>query len=102
MWTVEYRPRYDRSSLRYPSDLTDAEWSLISPLISPLESGSRNLRSMGGQRSEADPCNDMLRATINGTASRTCYPAAQEQSAGRPPRPPAVDAVLYRFRVGMP
>jgi hypothetical protein len=26
MWTTENRPRYDRDRLRYPSDLTDAEW----------------------------------------------------------------------------
>ena len=26
MWTTENRPRYDRDNLRYPSDLTDAEW----------------------------------------------------------------------------
>ncbi len=26
MWTVENRRRYDRSKLRYPSDLTDDEW----------------------------------------------------------------------------
>jgi len=25
MWTTENRGRYDRSMLRYPSDLTDAE-----------------------------------------------------------------------------
>jgi transposase len=28
MWTAENRARYDRSKLRYPSDLTDAEWEL--------------------------------------------------------------------------
>jgi transposase len=28
MWTVENRARYDRSKLRYPSDLTDEEWVL--------------------------------------------------------------------------
>jgi transposase len=28
MWTVENRARYDRSRLRYPSDLTDEEWTL--------------------------------------------------------------------------
>jgi hypothetical protein len=33
MWTDENRARYDRSKLRYPSDLTDQEWSLIEPLI---------------------------------------------------------------------
>ena len=26
MWTTENRGRYDRSRLRYPSDLTDDEW----------------------------------------------------------------------------
>jgi hypothetical protein len=26
MWTSKNRARYDRSRLRYPSDLTDAEW----------------------------------------------------------------------------
>ncbi len=39
MWTVENRDRYDRSKLRYPSDLTDAEWSLIAPLIPPAKRG---------------------------------------------------------------
>ena len=28
MWTNENRARYDRSRLRYPSDLTDAEWGM--------------------------------------------------------------------------
>jgi hypothetical protein len=26
MWTKKNRARYDRSKLRYPSDLTDEEW----------------------------------------------------------------------------
>jgi hypothetical protein len=26
MWTSKNRARYDRSKLRYPSDLTDDEW----------------------------------------------------------------------------
>jgi hypothetical protein len=30
MWSNENRARYDRSRLRYPSDLTDAEWALSS------------------------------------------------------------------------
>ena len=33
MWTSENRARYDRDELRYPSDVTDAEWALIEPLI---------------------------------------------------------------------
>ncbi|QNT68783.1 transposase [Defluviicoccus vanus] len=36
MWTTDNRHCYDRSKLRYPSELTDAEWALIKPLI-PLE-----------------------------------------------------------------
>ena len=28
MWTSKNRGRYDRSKLRYPSDLTDDEWKL--------------------------------------------------------------------------
>ena len=44
MWTTENRPRYNRDTLRYPSDLTDAEWRLIEPLIPPAKRG-------GGKRS---------------------------------------------------
>ena len=29
MWTTENRARYDRSKLRYPSDLADEEWGLV-------------------------------------------------------------------------
>jgi transposase len=39
MWTDENRARYDRSKLRYPSDLTDQEWSLIELLIPPAKRG---------------------------------------------------------------
>ena len=37
MWTTENRIRYDRSKLRYPSDLTDEEWAFIKPLIPPAK-----------------------------------------------------------------
>ena len=39
MLTNENRARYDRSTLRYPSDLTDAEWALVTPLIPPAKRG---------------------------------------------------------------
>jgi len=45
MWTNENRARYDRSRLRYPSDLTDNEWALISALIPPAKRGG-NKRSV--------------------------------------------------------
>ena len=39
MWTVENRARYDRSKLRYPSDLTDEEWALAQPDIPRAKRG---------------------------------------------------------------
>ena len=39
MWTNENRGRYDRSKLRYPSDLTDDEWAYIAPLIPSAKRG---------------------------------------------------------------
>jgi len=45
MWTTKNRGRYDRSQLRYPSDLTDDEWAHIAPLIPPAKSGG-NKRSV--------------------------------------------------------
>jgi hypothetical protein len=39
MWTVENRTRYDRSKLRYPSDLTDEEWSLAKAEIPRAKRG---------------------------------------------------------------
>jgi Putative transposase of IS4/5 family (DUF4096) len=41
MWTAADRERYGRGGLRYPSDLTDAEWALVAPLIRPAKRGGR-------------------------------------------------------------
>ena len=50
MWTTQNRARYDRSKLRYPSDLTDQEWNLVAPLIPPGKPGGNkrtvNLREI--------------------------------------------------------
>jgi hypothetical protein len=37
MWTTENRQRYNRDKLRYPSDVTDEEWSGIERLIPPAK-----------------------------------------------------------------
>jgi hypothetical protein len=47
MWTSKNRAHYDRSKLRYPSDLTDDEWALVEPLIPPGKTG-------GGKRQFAE------------------------------------------------
>ena len=41
MWTTKNRAKYNRDRLRYPSDLTDEEWSHIEPLIPPAKRGGR-------------------------------------------------------------
>lgn len=53
MWTAANRGRYKRDGLRYPSDLTDAEWALVAPLIPPAK--------RGGRRREVD-----VREVLNG------------------------------------
>jgi len=48
-WTAEHRRAADRRGLRYPSDLTDAEWAVVGPMIRPAKRGGRprtvNIRS---------------------------------------------------------
>jgi transposase len=41
MWKPEHRLAAQRSGLRYPSDLTDAEWAIAEPMIPPARSGGR-------------------------------------------------------------
>ena len=41
MWKPEHRVAADRRGLRYPSDLTEAEWALVEPLIPPAKRGGR-------------------------------------------------------------
>ena len=41
MWKPEHRRAADRRGLRYPSDMTDAEWALVEPLIPAAKRGGR-------------------------------------------------------------
>ena len=41
MWKPEHRRAAERRGLRYPSDLTDAEWALVEPMIPPAKHGGR-------------------------------------------------------------
>src|SRR6202142_3180409 len=41
MWKPEHRRAAERRGLRYPSDLTDAEWALVGPSIPPAKRGGR-------------------------------------------------------------
>ena len=41
MWKPEHRRAAERNGLRYPSDLTDAEWAIAGPMIPPGRHGGR-------------------------------------------------------------
>ena len=41
MWKPEHRQAAERHGLRYPSDLTDAEWALVAPMVPPARHGGR-------------------------------------------------------------
>jgi transposase len=41
MWKPEHRRAAERCGMRYPSDLTDAEWALVEPMIPPAKRGGR-------------------------------------------------------------
>jgi transposase len=83
MWTQENRARYNRSKLRYPSDLTDEEWVLIKLLIPPAK--------RGGNKRTVDE-----RAVMNGVMyipSSGCQWAALPQDL--PPRSTVNDYLLH-------
>ena len=41
MWKPEHRLAANRRGLRYPSDLTDAEWAIVAAMIPPGRHGGR-------------------------------------------------------------
>lgn len=41
MWTLEHRETYKREGPGFPSDLTDAEWAVLGPLIPAASPGGR-------------------------------------------------------------
>lgn len=71
MWTAQNRRRYDRSQLRYPSDLTGDEWAHVEPLIPPAK--------RGGNKRHVD-----VREVMNGSFM---WSAVSKKSA-KPARPP--------------
>src|SRR5512132_4129289 len=80
MWTTENRARYDRSRLRYPSDLTDEEWALIAPRLPPARRGGNkrtvNLREVA---------NGLL-PSLRSCDSRGGFPRSLENDSSRQTR----------------
>ncbi len=81
MWTTENRIRYDRSKLRYPSDLTDEEWAVIGPLIPRAKRG-------GNKRTSRRPRRGARTACAVQRIHHALYVACREQ-AGRETSPTA-------------
>ena len=92
MWTTENRQRYNRDKLRYPSDMTDEEWSWVSPLIPPAKRGGRkrkvDLREVmngimyvlsTGCQWRYIPANLPPRSTVNGYFQRWGYDGTLEK-----------------------
>lgn len=46
MWTAKHRERYEDDGRRYPNDLTDPEWSTISPFLAVCRTMTADLREM--------------------------------------------------------
>jgi transposase len=46
MWTAANRKSYERKGLRYPSDMTDAEWVLVKPLVDVPQHGQGRRRQV--------------------------------------------------------
>jgi transposase len=70
MWTEVHRRTADRKGLRYPSNLSEAEWWLVEPPIPPAKRG-------GCKRSVN------IRKVLNGIFM-CCRPAASGRRCRRP------------------
>ena len=106
MWTSENRPKYNRDKLRYPSDLTDDEWSHIEPLIPPAKRGGRK-RAVDPReivngvmyRWYAQSNYSSFSRTVFESAYRGCPPRISRAAWGeaRPPFQAILKGVQIRF-----
>jgi transposase len=92
MCTRENRQRYDRSHLRYESDLSDEEWGEVGPLIPPAKPGGNkrliNIREVvngmmyvlsSGCQWRAIPKDLPPRSTVHDYLERWTYDATLER-----------------------
>ena len=78
MWTPETRAEHDRDYLRYPSDLTDAEWRVLAPLFpQPATTGRHRASPM---RELINAMFFMLRGGISWPKLPTHFPPRQNGS----------------------
>jgi hypothetical protein len=100
MWSASNRKRYDRSRLRYPSDLTDEEWAYVAPAIprqpGGAATGATSSRTHGNRprdtrRTRHHQCDNKKRlmAPVRGSG------LARDQI--RPPSAPGTSRVALRL-----
>ena len=75
MWTASARHRHRRSGGRYATDVTDAEFALIEPLLPPAKHGGRRRTTV---------LREMLNALL--CLLRTGCPLGSRRRGSRPSR----------------
>ena len=69
MWTDSARRQYQRSGPRYASDLTDAEFALIEPMLPPAKRGGRRRKTV-----LREVLNAILYLLRTGCPAAACWP----------------------------
>ena len=93
MWKPQHRAAADRRGLRYKSDLTDAEWVLVAPLIRPAERGGRPRAAERSEVLQRDHLCALDGVRVEGAAEG---PAAAQRRLGVP-RPVGLGRTLERI-----
>lgn len=75
MWTPATRAQHSREALRYASDLTDAEWSVLEPLMPPARRTGRSRR--WGWRDILEAIFYILRGGCPWRMLPACFPPRQ-------------------------
>lgn len=71
MWNPESRARHCRVGLRYPSDLSDAEWTVIAPQIPPGRRGGTAAQRRFARRAQRRALRPGNRLPVATSAGRT-------------------------------
>ncbi|MDB5770384.1 MAG: hypothetical protein JWM42_758 [Burkholderia sp.] len=85
-WTAEHRRAADRRGLRYPSDLTDGERTLVAPLIRGAKRGSQP-RTVNARDGSSHCCRSQVCASAWPWAAARCIQATASLRFQASPRP---------------
>ncbi len=74
MWTDDHRETYRRGGTGFPSNLTDAEWGVLEPLIPDATPGGRPRKTEMRSAMNADPVSSADRLPLALPAARRLSP----------------------------